>query len=411
MEKLKEDNNTYITSFESIKKDIINHLIDKKKLNSPSKKQNFKTIENSSVKHYKKFSIKFPSIKPDRNNKISLLFDSNHKSINILSKKNLLDISHKNNKKIDRILSRIKNRKNRDKSEKYMKKRFNSNSNDKINRKHRYNILNNSNSTIEKNETNKIHIARSAKIIQKLHINNLVFNPNKKSYKINYVIPKSSSRNLDNSFSFQSQYIKPNLINKKQVRSIIDNFRKKEKQLEESKKQLFQYSLKIFSPRLLRKKDKKDNIKELSNIVRNNNDEKYKIKTMVFKNKNIPYIDTLDIRKLSIKLPPITLGSRYSIPEVSEEVTKRKEFNELMDKIIKEKNNHSHKNKINLTKKDILKKFRKRNLQFCTNRIHKTERDVYMTKNKIIKTFNILKLSLNQFDNWNSPENLDNLFN
>ena len=215
MEELKEDNNTYITSFESKKKDIINHLIDKKKLNSPSKKQNFKTIENSSVKHYKKFSIKFPSIKPDRNNKISLLFDSNHKSINILSKKNLLDISHKNNKKIDRILSRIKNRKNRDKSEKYMKKRFNSNSNDKINRKHRYNILNNSNSTIEKNETNKIHIARSAKIIQKLHINNLVFNPNKKSYKINYVIPKSSSRNLDNSFSFQSQYIKPNLINKK----------------------------------------------------------------------------------------------------------------------------------------------------------------------------------------------------
>ena len=100
MEKLKEDNNTYITSFESKKKDIINHLIDKKKLNSPSKKQNFKTIENSSVKHYKKFSIKFPSIKPDRNNKISLLFDSNHKSINILSKKNLLDISHKNNKKI-----------------------------------------------------------------------------------------------------------------------------------------------------------------------------------------------------------------------------------------------------------------------------------------------------------------------
>ena len=107
------------------------------------------------------------------------------------------------------------------------------------------------------------------------------------------------------------------------------------------------------------------------------------------------------------------LKNLFFPPETTEEV-----FNalitfvaKLMDKIIKEKNNHSHKNKINLTKKDILKKFRKRNLQFCNNRIHKTERDVYMTKNKIIKTFNILKLSLNQFDNWNSPENLDNLFN
>ena len=70
----------------------------------------------------------------------------------------------------------------------------------------------------------------------------------------------------------------------------------------------------------------------------------------------------------------------------------------------------THRKKLNLTKKEILEKFRNRNLQFCNNRIQKTEEDANDKKNKIIKKFDNLKLSLDEFDNWNSPENAENLF-
>ena len=143
---------------------------------------------------------------------------------------------------------------------------------------------------------------------------------------------------------------------------------------------------------------------------RNNNDNKYKIQNMIFKNKLIPYVDRIDIRKITTQLPPLVLGCRYIIPKKSEEIIKRREFNEAVDKIIKESKQKKQKKQLNLTKKEILKRVRNRNLQFCRNRIHETEEDVFIKRNKIITDYNALKLSLNQFDNWNSPENVDNLF-
>ena len=131
---------------------------------------------------------------------------------------------------------------------------------------------------------------------------------------------------------------------------------------------------------------------------------------MIFNNKCIPYLDGIDIRKTSTNLPPINLGARYYIPKKSIEIIKREKLNEAIDKIIKENNRIVNKKKLNLTKKAILQKFRNRNLKFCNNRIHKTEVDVNGTKSKIINNFDKLKLSLNEFDNWNSPENIDNLF-
>ena len=171
----------------------------------------------------------------------------------------------------------------------------------------------------------------------------------------------------------------------------MDEFKKKEKLLEGSKKILYLYSLKSFSPRLLRKKGSKEN---------------NKIDTYL-SNKCIPYLDGIDIRKKSMNLPPINFGARYRNSKKSIEMIKRENLNDATNK---EDEKITHRKKLNLTKKEILEKFRNRNLQFCNNRIQKTEEDANDKKNKIIKKFDNLKLSLDEFDNWNSPENAENLF-
>ena len=416
MEKQKYEKGTYITLFNSYSKNesINNKFRNQKNQNtSPNRKNIFKTIESYSLLHNKKLrQIKFPSIKFSNKNIISSLFDSEHKSLKKISKKNLLDISNKNNPNIDYMISKIKKRKNKmNKKNKYLQININSHSFDKINRKNKSNKSNSSSAIKRKNEINKLHVVKSATTIKKLYINNLEFNIRKQKSNIRNISPKNNSYKLENSFSAKSQHIYSPKGYHKRVLSNLESFRKKEKQLERSKKQLYVYSLKQFSPRLLRQNDKNENMK--NNINNDNNinrrNERTKLQTFIFKNKAIPYADKIDLKQIKTYLPPIKLGCRYSIQEKSSEVIKREEFNEAINKIINE-NKKKHKNKINLTKKDILIKIRNRNLKFCDFRVHKTEEDVSNTKNKIIKNYNNLKLSLNQFDNWNSPENSDNLF-
>ena len=398
----RNDNGTYITSFKSESKQFEekNQINAPTNFNSLDKIKNYKTIESSPFIHNKKLSsVIFPLIKQKHKNKnvISILFDSSRKSLNKIQKKNLLNIS------------KIKKRKNsNNKRKKCLQLKFNNNSIDKINKKNNLNTIDTSLIKKEKNKRSIIHNIKSAKTIKTLFINNLKFNQIKNNQINNSLSPKKSFDYLLNSSSSRNNKI--NL--KKRFKSILDEFKKKEKILEGSKKLLYLYSLKSFSPRLLSKKGSKENNKIDNNLSRNNNyeHEKYKIHTMIFNNKCIPYLDGIDIRKTSTNLPPINLGARYYIPKKSIEIIKREKLNEAIDKIIKENNRIVNKKKLNLTKKAILQKFRNRNLQFCNNRIHKTEVDVNGTKNKIINNFDKLKLSLNEFDNWNSPENIDNLF-
>ena len=92
----------------------LNKLNSNNQNTSPNRKNIFKTIESYSLLHNKKLrQIKFPLIKFSNKNIISSLFDSEHKSLKIISKKNLLDISNKNNPNIDYMISKIKNRKNK----------------------------------------------------------------------------------------------------------------------------------------------------------------------------------------------------------------------------------------------------------------------------------------------------------
>ena len=410
MFKTKNDNLTYITSFgsEAKKTDDKNtsHNHNNKSI-SKKRFEIFKTIEISTFIHKKKLpKIKYPLLNQNKKNKISTLFDKNHKSLNKIAKKNLLNVSDKTSKKLDLMISKINYLNDRNISRnKYLQIHFNSDVIDKMIQRDKFININTSPIKKEKNRFALLHNVRSAKNIKTLFINNIEFNLNKENR-----IKSRSIHILGNSSSSRSQKIKSNFVNKKKVLSIIDNFKKKEKQLEESKKQLYTYSLNQFSARLLRKKGKKENTKRKIVNPSNNGEEEYKIQTMIFKNKKIPYIDKIDIRKISTNLPPIVIGSRYFIPEKSEEVIKREEFNEAINQIIEKSKKIKQRIKINLTKKEILNKVRQRNIQLCNKRIHKTEEDVHYAKNKIIKDCDSLKLSLNQFDNWNSPENIDNLF-
>ena len=54
---------------------------------------------------------------------------------------------------------------------------------------------------------------------------------------------------------------------------------------------------------------------------------------------------------------------------------------------------------------------RNKRLLNCKKLIHKTKRNISFTKKKINTVYNRLRNSLNKYDNWNSPENADNLFN
>ena len=408
MERKKSEKGTYITIINtSLKNEKNTSLLSNQKNPTLSSKKNINVIESYSILHNKKLKqIKLPLIKSAPKNINSFLFDKSSKLLKKIEKKNLLDKFNKINRNIDNITSKNKN----NKKNKYLQKYFNSHSFDKLIQRQKSNKSNRSYSLENKNEINRLHVAKSAITIKKLHINNLVFNQKKRKIRGRNISPKKSGNILENSSSARSQHIYSPKEFQKRLLNNIESFKKKEKQLEKSKQQLYAYSLKQFSSRLLRKNDKNENIKNNLNDNKNKRHERTKLKTFIFNNKAIHYLDTLDLKKIPTYLPPIKLGCRYSIPEKSLEVIKREELNEAINKLINENDKMRKKYELNLTKKEILYKIRNRNLKYCDQRIHKTQENVSNTKNEIIKNYNDLKLSLNQLDNWNSPENFDNLF-
>ena len=63
-----------------------------------------------------------------------------------------------------------------------------------------------------------------------------------------------------------------------------------------------------------------------------------------------------------------------------------------------------------MTKKEMLFIIQKQKLMNCRYHIFRTKKNIYDTRIKMNKYFNRLKTSLNEFDDWNSPENIDNLY-
>ena len=388
-----KENETYITGVEE--KNEEEKSIQYSTKNSPNKyiKRNYKPIEHSdSKKNENIISIVFPSIKPHNTNKISNLLISSEKYIKIKQ-----DVDEEKNSKSQKNISvSISNMRNKAKNLYYDNSTYkNSNS---IQNDSKNNIsMNNDYCMTSVKETKKPYISQ---IECSLNIEN---NNNKKLYN-RYNI-------LFNSPSSKTQILKQKLFNKEQGANLLNKFLKKELKMEE-KNGLFPIFLERYSPRLLRKRNTKKNVLKYNNYngnINNTNDE-YKIKNGIFKNQTIPYLDKIDVRKNSSNLPPIILGSLYNLPNKSEESIKKEKFYIEVEKLERENRKGKSKPNKKITKKEMLKIIKNKKLIKCKNLIYKTKNNITETKDKIEKYYNKLKISLNQFDNWNNPENVDNLY-
>ena len=389
-----KENLTYITGVEEL--DEEEKSIANSPTSSPNKnrKRNYKSIDHSEIKRNKKIiSIVFPIIKPTKNKD---LFSFSQKYMNINSKEaKVYDIGYKSQKNISTQISYLKNK---------TKKMIYDNNNNKNNNSFENDSKNN-------NITNNNYCMTSVNIPNKLSINQIECNLNlEKDNKNKQLYNKINNNNfLFNSPSSKTQILKQRLFNKEHGESIFNQFLKKELRMED-KMRLFPIFLERYSPRLLRKKNTKIRNKKLNfNENKNDNNDEYKIRIGIFKNQTIPYLEKIDVRKNSSNLPPLKLGSKFNIQEKSEDSIKKEKYYYEIEKFEKErKKGKSEKKK--MTKKELLKIFKNKKLLNCRNLIDKTKINITDTKNKIEGVYNKLKLSLNEYDDWNSPKNADNLY-
>ena len=309
--------------------------------------------------------------------------ETNVNDICYKSQKNIsLSISNLNNKPIKIIYDNNNNKNN------------NSFENDSKNNS----IINNNYCMTSLNEPNKLSINQI-----ECNLNLEKVNKNKKLYN------KLNNNNMFfNSPSSKTQILKQRLFNKEHGELIFNQFLKKELRMED-KLRLFPIFLERYSPRLLRRKNTKIRTKKVNFKEKKINNDEYKIKISIFKNQTIPYLEKIDSRKFSSNLPPLKLGSKFGIQERSEDSIKKEKYYNEIEKFEKgRKKGKSEKKK--MTKKELLKIFKNKKLLNCRNLIDKTKINITDTKNKIDNIYNKLKLSLNEYDDWNSPKNADNLY-
>ena len=356
-------------------------------------KRNYKSIEHSdSKKNQKIISIIFPTIRPHNSNRISNLLMSSQKYIKIKQEIND-ENNYKSQKNISVPISNLRNKINNLNYDNNTYKNTNSNQNESIN-----NISTNNDYCLTSiKETNKPYINQIECIL------NLESDNKKKYNKFN---------RLFNSPSSKTQIIKQKLFNEEHGKHIFNKFLKQELQMED-KVRLFPLFLERYSPRLLRKRNTKINNLKPNNYGDKRNDDiddEYKIKNAIFKNQTIPYLEKIDARKQITNLPPIILGSQYNLPNKSEENIKKEKFYVEIEKMERENRKGKSKSNKKMTKKELLKFIKNKKLIKCKNLIHKTKNNITDTKDSINRFFNKLKTSLNQFDDWNNPENADNLY-
>ena len=391
---LKKENKTYISGEVEKNEDEKSMYYIQNNLSFKSDKKILQTIEHSEPKRSKKIiSLIFPIIKPHSKKNFQNLVSSSHKYLNSNQENNNnIGEIFKSHKNISIELSKLRNRQKNI----YFKntKKINSVDNDSKN-----------------NSINKNYCVTSIDEANKLYINQVECNLNlDNSFKKENNKQNNKYNNLIyNSVSSKTHRIKQKIFNKENRESEVNNLVKKEHDME-AKRRLVPYFMERFSPRLLRKNNTKTK-NEINNNInrRNNNNEESKIINTIFNNQTIPYLEKIDVRKKSLKFPPISLGSQYNLPERSEDSIKREKFYNEIKRIENERKKGKSENK-NYTKKEILELLKNKNLINYNYLINKTRINISETRNKIDIFYNKLKSSLNQFDNWNSPENIDNLY-
>lgn len=372
MNNQKPENTTYITGVEDENKDGSCNEYCSKKLSNNNNKI-LKAIDNSDSKVNENIiSIVFPTIKTHTNKKLSKLLSSSHKFLKLKKEQNKNEQIYKSTKNISVAISKFRN--------------------------HSKKILfhNNNENDSKSNNTNNNHCITSDVNKNKPTINQIECNLNLDNLNL-----KLDKRIKSPSSSPSKNYIfKQKLYNKEQETLLFDKFFKNDKI------KLSSYFLKRFSPRLLRRKNTKNN----NTINQNEESHENKYSTIIFKNQAIPYIEQIDVSKLSSILPPIILGSRYNLHEKSSDIIEKEKFYNELEKIDKEKKKVINENNKKISKKEMLQMIKDKKLLKYKFLIHKTQNTISKTKRKINKDYNKLKISLNQFDDWNDPENNDNLY-
>ena len=391
---LKKENKTYISGEVEKNEDEKSMYYIQNNLSFKSDKKILQTIEHSEPKRSKKIiSLIFPIIKPHSKKNFQNLVSSSHKYLNSNQENNNnIGEIFKSHKNISIELSKLRNKQKNI----YFK---NTNKINSVDNDSKNNSINKNYCVTSIDETNKLYINQ---VECNLNLDNSFKKENnKQNNKYNNLIY--------NSVSSKTHRIKQKIFNKENRESEVNNLVKKEHDME-AKRRLVPYFMERFSPRLLRKNNTKTK-NEINNNInrRNNNNEESKIINTIFNNQTIPYLEKIDVRKKSLKFPPISLGSQYNLPERSEDSIKREKFYNEIKRIENERKKGKSENK-NYTKKEILELLKNKNLINYNYLINKTRINIFETRNKIDIFYNKLKSSLNQFDNWNSPENIDNLY-
>ena len=375
------ENITYITGFEDDNKEGKSKEYSSRNSPNQNSNNNCKTLDYSNSKKSKKvISIVFPTIQIDTKIKNSIFPPSSSQKYMKL---------HKNSNKDEKIYKSHKNMMNPSSKLKnysrFDKKNFFKNENDSKDNINYNNINYCLTSDEKKSMPNIKKIECNLNLDNSFNNNNILYNNNN--------IPSSSSK---------THIVKRKLYNKLKNDFEFDKFFKKELQMEKKAK-LFPYFLDRLSPRIFQKK----NANKKNNETSNENNPGYKYSTIFYKNKVIPYIEALDVKKLSYILPPIILGSRFNVQDKSSDITEKEKFYNEIEKLEKGRKKGISENK-KLSKKGILQMMKAKKLLQYKFLIHKTQKTISNTKGKINKDYNQLKISLNQFDDWNDGEN-DNI--
>lgn len=391
MNNQKLENLSYITEVKGKNTDIKNIEYTPKK--SPDKKKvnmNSQTIQYSEPRRTKNIiSIVFPVIKPQPRSRIMDLFSYSQKYLNSKEETNKNEQTYNKIKNISVSIPKLNKQLvnfNSAKNNRIIDSSDNDSKNNSINNSHSNSKVSNYYTTTN----NKKDLTSINHVECNLNLSNL----------------KNKSNNNRFNNSTKIQILKQKIFNQEQGAFSFAEFLKKELKMEEKIK-LYPSFLQRYSPRLLRRKNNKIFNYRNNNTIINTDD--YKIRTSNFKNQTIPYLDKIDVRKISSILPPIVLGSKYNLPEKTEEDIKKENFYKEIARIERERKKGKTEDKI-ISKKDMLKILQKRKLINCKEHIYRTRKNKHDTKIKIDIFYNKLKKSLNQFDDWNDPENVDNLY-
>lgn len=367
----KMDGTTYITGVEKKDEEIKKDYSSK---DSPSinEKKNSRTLEHSDNKI---ISIVFPIVKSNyknhRNNFPNLFNNYPKKIKNEVSKEGHINKSYKN---ISVAISQLRNHRQNLYHNYYINDSLNESKNESINKSNNGSYIKSNSKDKEKHES-----------INKIKNNNISL----KNKDYNNNIMNKRNKNLYNDSTLRSRLLKKELFDKE----------KPELSKMENKPKLKPSLIEKYSKRLFYNKTLNNN--EKSEL---NGDDEYKIYTTTFHNKKISYIDKIDIRNLDLCLPPIVFGSKYNSQDKSNESIHFKKNIEDNDKF------EENKNGLKLTKKEILNIIKGRKLIKCKRQIVKATRSINKTSDKIQKIFNRLRISLNEYDDWNDPKNVENLY-